>query len=67
VKPAFRQTIDHIVVNDVGDIRISPDGVDEVISSLAIHATIPALVDDDQLGLAALMAVATARIVRAVH
>ena len=40
--------VDHIVVDDVGDVRVSPDGVHEVIAALPVHVAVPALGNHDK-------------------
>ena len=39
------QTIDHIVMDNAGDIRISADGMHEMVSALSIHIPVTAFSD----------------------
>jgi len=45
----LRQTVDLIIVNQVGDVMIAPHGVDEVIAAFTISIPIAADGNDSQL------------------
>ena len=48
---AFGQAVHHVVVNDMRDVRVSADGMDEVIAALAVHIAVAALRDHGQSGI----------------
>ena len=45
---AFGQAVHHIVMHDVGNVRVPADRVDEVVATLAVHVAVTALGDDGQ-------------------
>lgn len=49
---ALGQTIDHVVVDDVGDFGVAADGVDKVVAPFAVHVAVAAFGDDGQLRVA---------------
>ena len=46
---ALGKAVDHVVVDDVGNVHVATDGVDEVVASLAVHVPVARLGDHHHL------------------
>ena len=45
---ALGQAVDHVVVDDVGQVRVAADAVEEMVAALAVHVAVAALGDHGQ-------------------